>query len=67
MYPPLKNIPMKLKSYEIQVENSPWNLKIRNAQYMDKTNGKNFKLFEIKKDWWLTPLLSPKEMRIQSP
>ncbi len=34
---------------------------------MDKTNGKNFKLFEIKKDWWLTPLLSPKEMRIQSP
>jgi hypothetical protein len=34
---------------------------------MDKTDGKNFKLFEIEKDWWLTPLLSPKEMRIQSP
>jgi hypothetical protein len=34
---------------------------------MDKTNGKHFKLFEIKIVWNLTPLPSPKEMKIQSP
>jgi hypothetical protein len=31
---------------------------------MDKANGKNFKLFEIKMAWWLAPLLSPKEMKV---
>jgi hypothetical protein len=36
-------------------------------QYMDKPNGKHFKLFEIKMAWWLAPLLPPKEMIVQSP
>jgi hypothetical protein len=31
---------------------------------MDKANGKHFKLFEIKTAWWLTPLPSPKEMKV---
>jgi hypothetical protein len=33
-------------------------------QYMDKTNGKHFKLFEIKMAWWLAPFPSPKEMKL---
>ncbi len=33
-------------------------------QYMDKTNGKHFKLFEIKMAWWLAPFPFPKETRL---
>jgi hypothetical protein len=33
---------------------------------MNKINEKQFKLFEIKMAWWLTPLPSLKEMRVQS-
>jgi len=31
---------------------------------MDKANEKHFKLSEIKMTWWLTPLPSPKEMKV---
>jgi len=33
-------------------------------QHMDKANEKHFKLSEIKMTWWLTPLPSPKEMKV---
>jgi len=39
----------------------------KKMQYMNfKPNGKHLKLFEIKMAWWLVPLHSPKEMRVQS-
>jgi hypothetical protein len=32
-----------------------------------KANGKHLKLFELNMAWWLVPLPSPKEMKVQSP
>jgi len=63
----LKKRPIEVRSNEIQAKKT---LKIKKIgmQYMDfKANGKHLKLFEIKMAWWLVPLLSPKEMKIQSP
>jgi hypothetical protein len=42
-------------------------IKKSKMKYMDKPNGKQFKLFEIKMACWLNPFPSPKEMRVQSP
>jgi hypothetical protein len=42
-------------------------IKKSEMQYMDKGNGKQFKLFEIKMACWLGPFPSPKEMKVKSP
>jgi hypothetical protein len=63
---PLKKPIDLVKSHEIQAE-IVFEIKKSKMKYMDKRNGKQFKLFEIKMAWWLVPLPSPKEMKVQSP
>jgi hypothetical protein len=58
-----KKKPIEIRNHEIEVKTIP-KIKKLEMQYMDKTNGKHFKLFEIKMAWWLAPFPSPKEMKL---